>query len=132
LPLEPRLEASALYPPRLVADGSLVWDGGVNVFHSLRFGSPVRVADDCSERLREDDALGGRSVRELSGRVVLLLGAEDVRVPWFPTLPLAELFISRPEAAVPALGFPPAADTDDAPRDSMVAPLRPPAVTGLT
>jgi hypothetical protein len=112
----PRFEVSA-FPPR-TADSELLCEGGVNVFHSLRFGSP-RFAEDCSTRFADDAALG----------------AENVRVPWLSALRLAELFISRPALGVPAFGFPPEAAVfaldSGAPRDSIVA-LRPPAVTGLT
>jgi hypothetical protein len=91
----------------------LLWEGGVNVFHSPRLGSP-RLADDCSARF----ALA------VEPRFTFSFAACD------PALRAPEVFISRFVEDVPALDLPPEA-ADDAPRVS-IAPLpRAPAVTGL-
>jgi hypothetical protein len=110
----------------------------VNVFHSLRLGSP-RLADADSARLAEDTGAIERSGCALSERVLLLLGGVKVcEAPRFAfsfavagllAVLAAELFISLLDAGVPALGFPAAADV---PRDSVVpGPAeRAPAATG--
>jgi hypothetical protein len=91
----------------------VLWEGGVNVFHSLRLGSP-RLADDCSARF----ALG------LEPRFTFSFAACD------PELLAAELFVSLLAEGGPALGLPDAA-AEAAPRSSVEPVTRDPAVTGL-